>query len=214
MRTTLQVVTAPVEEPVTVQIARRHCRIDQASEDSEIRGMLVSARRMAEGYLSRALLTQTLLWTVRPESMLHPESSRMRGTLQLPRAPVQSITSVIVTDIYGNVTTIEPATLPIPQNTPMQGYLADLDLEPATLRIGPETVLTDGTPFHWARLLHLQVTFVAGYATVAAIPESIRLGVLMMIAHLYEHRGDDDAPPSNAAERLLDLDRLIFLGGQ
>src|ERR1700722_1084879 len=91
MRTTLTVTTPPAGEPTTVEAVKQHCRIDSNADDDLLAGYLTAARVVAEDYLSRALLTQTVLWTARPSSMLHTEQSRLRGTLQLPRAPVQSI---------------------------------------------------------------------------------------------------------------------------
>ena len=52
------------------------------SDDDLLASYLTAARIMAEGYLSRALITQTLLWTVRPSSMLRPAwESPTRWTL-------------------------------------------------------------------------------------------------------------------------------------
>jgi uncharacterized phiE125 gp8 family phage protein len=214
MLTSLQVTTQPEVEPVTVQIARAHCRIDEASDDPQIGGFLTAARIMAEGYLSRVLITQTLLWTIRPQSLLHEERSRLRGELILPRAPVQEILSVTVTDRFGNVTPIQAAALPVPPNTPMVGYIANIALEPGRLRIGPDTPLTGGTLLHWARLDSIQVSFVAGYGDDAEdVPETIRRSILMTTAFLYENRGDAGGEMPKFAEWLLDRHRLQFLGG-
>ena len=214
MLTTIKVTAPPEKQPTTVMIARAHCRIDNASDDALLEGLLIAATEMAEGYLSRALITQTMLWTIRPESMLRPERSHLRAPLILPRAPVQSIASIIVTDRLGDTTTIEPATLPVPTNTPIIGYIADLDLEPARVRIGRDTPLTGGTLLHWARLEHIQVSFIAGYGDDAEdVPETIKQAILLTTAFLYEHRGDAGGEMPKAAEWLLDRHRLQFLGG-
>ena len=59
MRTTLAVTTQPAGEPATVEMVKQHCRIDNNADDDLLAGYLTTARIMAEGYLSRALLTQT-----------------------------------------------------------------------------------------------------------------------------------------------------------
>ena len=87
LQTTLQVTAQPAVEPATVELVRQHCRIDSTADDDLLASYLTAARIMAEGYLSRAMITQTLLWTVRPSSMLRPEQSRLRQPLLLPRAP-------------------------------------------------------------------------------------------------------------------------------
>lgn len=213
MQTTLQVTQQPTAEPVTVQQVRQHCRIDNASDDDLLETYLQSARIMAEGYLSRALLTQTLLWTVRPQEALRPSVSRLGGALSLPRAPVQSIESVSVLDERGNATTIAAATLPIVPPTPLTGYAADLSLEPARLRIGHATILSDGRTLRQATLEYIQVSFVAGYTDPTKVPPNTVNAIMMTTAFLFEHRGDAGGEMPKAAEWLLDHDRLQFLGG-
>ena len=213
MRTTLAVTTQPAGEPATVEMVKQHCRIDNNADDDLLAGYLTTARIMAEGYLSRALLTQTLLWTVRPSSMLRPEEARLHGTLELPRAPVQSIASVTTLDIWGNATTIPDAPLPLTPPATILGYVADLALEPATLSIGRETVLSGGAALHAAQLRQVQISMVAGYGAAADGPAPIVQAIMMTTAFLYEHRGDAGGTLPNAAMWLLDRYRLQFLGG-
>jgi uncharacterized phiE125 gp8 family phage protein len=213
MRTTVKVTTPPDGEPTTVELVKLHCRIDSNADDDLLTGYLTTARTVAEDYLSRALLTQTILWTVRPSSMLHTDQSRLRGTLELPRAPVQSIESVVTLDEWGNETTISPAPLPLVPPAAILGYVADLALEPATLLIGRETVLSGGYPLHATRLQHVQVSMVVGYDSTTDVPMTTVQAVMMITAYFYEHRGDTGETMPEAAMRLLDRTRLQFLGG-
>jgi len=213
MRTTVNVTTPPDGEPTTVALVKQHCRIDSNADDELLAGYLTTARIVAEDYLSRALLTQTILWTVRPTSMLDTKQSRLRGSLQLPRAPVQSIEAVTVMDTWGNETAIPAAILPVVPPAPLIGYLADLDLEPATLLIGRETVLAGGYPLRDTRLRHVQVSMVVGYGAAKDVPVTIIQAIMMTTAFFYEHRGDAGGTMPEAAERLLDRQRLQFLGG-
>ena len=213
MRTTLTVTEEPTAEPVSIEQVKRHCRIDSNADDELLTGYLTAARVMAEGYLSRALLTQTLLWTMRPSSELPRDRLRLHGTLELPRAPVQSILSVTTLDEWGNVTTISPASLPVTPPAVILGYVADLTLEPATLFIGPETVLSGGFMAYRTKLQHLQVSMVAGYGEADDVPSTVIQAIMMTTAFLYEHRGDSAAAMPDAATWLLDRQRLQFLGG-
>ncbi|HEY8685998.1 MAG TPA: head-tail connector protein [Chloroflexota bacterium] len=213
MRTTLAVTVAPDAEPVTVQQVRKHCRIDHASDDDLLASYVQTARIMAEGYLSRVLITQTLLWTVRPESLLRPDWRFVIGPLELPRAPVQSIASVTVLDRWGNSTALAPAILPIVPPTAFTGYIADLSLDPAQLRIGRATPLIDGRQFRDATFENIQISFVAGYGEPAAVPAPISTAIMMGAAFYYENRGDAGAEMPKAFEALLDRYRLQFLGG-
>lgn len=211
MRTTLQVTTPPVGEPVTVAQVKQHCPIDSSADDELLAGYLTAARIMAEGYLSRALLTQTLLWTVRPSSMLRSEKNRLLGPLELPRAPVQAIEAVVTLDEWGNSTTVLAAPSPVTPPAVILGYVADLALEPATLLIG--RVLNGGSPLRDMRLQHLQVSMVAGYGAATDVPATIIQAIMMTTAFLYEHRGDSGGTMPEAAQWLLDRHRLQFFGG-
>jgi uncharacterized phiE125 gp8 family phage protein len=214
LQTTLQVTAPPAVEPATIELVRQHCRIDSSADDNLLASYLTAARVMAEGYLSRALITQTLLWTVRPSSMLRPEQSRLWRPLRLPRAPVQSVVSVSMMDDLGNATTILPATLPVAFPMLVSGYYFDMALEPGTLVIGPSMRMTGGLPMHETRLQYIQVSMIAGYGdTAVAVPIPILQAILLTVAFLYEHRGDDGGDLPRAAEWLLDRYRLQFLGG-
>ena len=228
MRTALTVTTEPNGEPTTVELVKQNCRIDNDADDALLSGYLMAARIVAEDYLSRALLTQTVLWTVRPSSMMHSEQTRLRGPLQLPRAPVQSIVSVTTLDNWGNATAVQRAALPLtppatsaadafqhigPLRGPILGYVADLALEPATLHIGRETVLSGGFAVQDTMLQHIQVSMIVGYGAAANVPATIVHAIMMMTAFLYEHRGDAGGTMPEAPERLLDRSRLQFLGG-
>jgi uncharacterized phiE125 gp8 family phage protein len=212
MLTTLAVTTAPVGEPVTVAQARQHCRIDHASDDDLLAIYIQTARIMAEGYLSRALLTQTLLWTVRPQDQLHPGRSSLGGPLELPRAPVSQFVSLTVLDDRGNTTTVPAAILPIVPPAAFTGYVVDLSLEPARLRIGRDTPLIDGRTLRHARLENIQAAFVAGYGTPDTVPAPICNAILMIVASLYENRGDAGGELPRTAELLLDRYRMSWLG--
>jgi uncharacterized phiE125 gp8 family phage protein len=210
MLSTVKVKTPPAKEPVALEIAKQHCRIDHASDDALIAIYITSARSMVQSYLNRALITQTLTWTLTPEDPLRPADSRLWGNLTLPRSPVSAINSVIATDTYGNVTTIAAAALPIASWATLLGYMADLAHSPAKLVIGGNTVLVDGRSLRGTALQHLQIEFVAGYgADPSFLDPPVANAVLMMVGYLYEHRGDDVAGLPMAVEWLLDPYRVI-----
>ncbi len=212
MLTSLQIVAGPALEPVSVELARRHCRIDQTDDDVLLAGYVRSARTMAELYLSRALITQTLLWTASPRSGTPHWLHHLRGTLELPRAPVQSLASVTVLDERGNSTVIAPASLPIALGTELLGYIADLAQTPARLRIGGGTLLSGGLALRSTAIESLQVQFVAGYgAAPASVPQPIIDAILLTAGFLYEHRGDAGGDLPQAATWLLDPYRLQFV---
>ncbi len=60
----LHVITAPATEPITVDLARRHCRVDADYDDDLIAMYIEGARLEAEAYSNRALFTQHLQFAI------------------------------------------------------------------------------------------------------------------------------------------------------
>lgn len=208
MLSTVQIVSPPAIEPVSIDLVRRHCRIDQGSDDDLLGIYLTAARISVERYLGAALITQTVLWTMTPEDRIWPGSHKLRGVLELPRHPTKSVETVTVLDTRGNSTAIGPATLPIPANACLLGYRLDLAQSPARLTIGLDTVLSDGRWLRHVELENIQVEMIAGYGDNASgIPTTVIQAILLTTAFLYENRGDVGAALPQAAEWLLDFNR-------
>ena len=204
MRSTVKVTVPPAAEPVSLADAKAHLRVDHDADDTRITALITAARRAAEMYLSRALITQTLRWTVTPMDVLRPRGPfRLQHPLTLPRSPAQSISSVVITDETGAATTL---TAP--------AYVADLAQEPGRIAFDLSAVLTGGQTLRSANLQNVQVTFVAGYgADGASVPQTITQAILLTVAMLYENRGDDGGELPQAVQWLLDTDRVMYLGG-
>jgi len=213
MLTTLTVTVPPIAEPVSLDLAKHHARIPHDSDDILIEGYLTSARVMAEAYTGRALLAQTLTWTLQTEDALRPADCHFlyRQPLFLPRSPVQSINSVTVLDLLGNSTLLPPATLPIVPPTLTAGYVVDLALMPASIRFGQASVLDDGRPLRIVNLQHVAIEFIAGYPDQASIPQPILNAILMGTSFLYEHRGDAQVEMPDAMRWLLNPYRLSWV---
>ncbi len=211
METTLAVTAPPLVEPASLDLVRRHCRIDFLDDDDLLAGYLTAARMWAESYLGRCLITQTLRWTLSdradhgawpgiPSALWYAPAAlglpnRLLRPLELPRAPVQAVASVTLRDIDGNDTVVDAGS-----------WSADLTLDPARLRLLPG--------FAGGAVRHTQVAFTAGYGDTAdAVPKPIQQAVLLLTAFLYEHRGDSGGEMPKAAEWLLAPFRVAFFGG-
>lgn len=212
MYSSLRVTTAPAIEPVSLDEAKRHLRLDTDGEDDLIPGFISAAREIAESQLNRALITQTLTWTmsqdppsgalpllpmpllILPVILTAPQV--MNRPLELPRCPVQSIVSVSQADTDGTEHVLTT-----------DDWIADLALDPARLRLNWTTM-----PRY---LQHIQVVFVAGYGDNATdVPEPIRAAIKLLVAWLYEHRGDDAAEIwPKAVDYLLSSRRVFSFGG-
>ncbi len=93
----IKVITAPASEPVTLAEAKLHLKVDGTDEDSLIQTYIQTAREHIEDTCHRALVTQTLEYVISrwPENDL----------LELPRPPLQSVTSIKYKDTTGLVET-------------------------------------------------------------------------------------------------------------
>jgi len=162
----IKVVTAPAVEPVTLVEAKLHCKVDLSTDDDLITALIVAAREEIERRTWRALVTQTL------ELILSDWPGADR--IELPRAPLQSITTVKYKDKDGNETTWAGA-----------NYLAGTDSVPGVLALAwnaswPSVDLYPVEP--------IRIRYVAGYGLAAAVPQSLKQACLLLVAHWYEAR--------------------------
>ena len=168
----LRLVTAPVHEPLFLEVdVKPHLRVDYADDDDYLEGLVRAARvYVEETALSSALVSQT--WELVLDGWPSPP-------LELPKPPLQSVTSITYTDIDGNSAVYDA-----------NSYLVDVDSWPGRL------VLKDGQSWPSARLREIGgvvIRFVAGYGDVVeAVPSPIRQAMLLMIGDWYENR--ENAP--------------------
>ncbi|MGE5553301.1 MAG: head-tail connector protein [Betaproteobacteria bacterium] len=191
----LVLITPPDVEPVTLQEAKAHLRIDGTEEDALITALITAAREYCEACQSRAYLEQT--W----ELVL--DAFPKEAYIELPRPPLRSIVSVKYIDKDGAETTWDPT-----------NYVVDTASQPGRL------VLAYGKtwPAVTLRPAGVRVQYKAGYGTAAsAVPARVRQAMLLLIGHWYEHRetvniGNIVTEIPMAAEALLWQDRVVTFG--
>jgi uncharacterized phiE125 gp8 family phage protein len=157
--------TAPSEEPVTLAEAKMHCRITSSTEDALISAWIIAARGRAENYTGRRVITQTWDWSM---------DAFPCGVVEVPNAPLQSVTEITYTDGAGIEQTLDPA-----------AYQVDAKSDPG--RIAPAAggtwvVASSNT------LNAVTVRFVCGYGLAVDVPNEIRAAMLLHISELNEHR--------------------------
>jgi uncharacterized phiE125 gp8 family phage protein len=163
----LSLVTAPTVEPIDLTLAKLHLKQDVTDDDPLISDYITAARVTVEGTLRRSLITQT--WDYLIDAF--PWSS---DPLELPRPPLQSVTSITYTDSAGNAAV-----------WPASNYQVDIANEPA--RIAP--VVGASWPSVNLRSLNgVVVRIVTGYGLAAAVPWNYRQAMLLLIGHWYENR--------------------------
>lgn len=162
----LTLVSGPAVEPVSVEEARTHLRIDRTDEDPWLVAAIIAARQRMEGFLGRALIHQ--VWEL--------SLDRWPGrALELRPAPLASVTSISYTALDGTEATVAGG-----------DYLADTRATPGRI------VLRDSASWPGGTLREadaIRVRFTAGYgAEAAAVPQLIRSVMLLWVGDLYEHR--------------------------
>lgn len=210
MYASLRIIEAAATEPVTVALARQHCRIDADYDDALVAMYVTTARTWAETWLNRALFTQVLrysvTWAPPPTATpLVPQSlivfplnwpPLVKRPIELPRAPTVSVEQ-IQWGALGDMTVADPG-----------DYDVNLGVEPAYVAVKPQ--LLPRIPQQ-----SMIIDYTSGYdaADPAAVPAPIRSAILLLTAFLYEQRGDagGDMPP--AAKALMWPYRLWTFAG-
>ena len=177
----LQLITAPVAEPLTLAEVKAHLRVDHNDEDDLILIYMLAAREWMEGpsgYLGRALAEQT--WELTIDGFPSDNSE-----IKIPLPPLRNIESVKYDDSAGVEQTLDPTL-----------YFVDTANEPGWL------VTLDGVPWPttMAGVNTVRIRFLAGYQSTANsppdspsdiaanIPFPIRAAMLLIIGTLYENR--------------------------
>lgn len=182
----LKVITAPAIEPVTWEDVTLQLRYDDPDQEiqDQIEGLITAAREWCESYQNRAYITQTL------ELALNKWPCR---EIELPRPPLQSVTSVTYTDSEGNSETWDAS-----------NYLVD-DYDFVGRIVRKRSV--NWPQVRLAEVNGVKVQYVAGYGDAAEdVPQRIRQAIIALATHWFEN-GRCDPPP--AVYALLDMDRVV-----
>ena len=175
---TLRLITPPEIEPITIDELKLHLRLTEIDErdaggteavmeDSLLNSLIKTARQMVENFCG-PLITQS--WEQYENGF--PNGNILR--LWKPR--VQSVTSLIYTDIDDTSTTL------------------DTDYYTTDIINKQRPNITLNYNYSWPIVtLHpvnpIKITFVCGYGDVASdIEEPIKQAILILCGHLYENR--------------------------
>ena len=160
----LQVVTPPVGEPVSLAEAKLHLRVDVDDDDALISSIITAARQAAETVTGRQLMTAR--WKLVLDAF--PACA-----ILVAKCPVQSVTSIQYLDMNGSSLTM-----------PAADYVVDTAYEPA--RITP--VFGKTWPSTLPQIGAVSVTFDAGYGSASSVPEGIKSWIKLRVGSLYAHR--------------------------
>lgn len=177
----LQMNTPPATEPVTLARAKTWLKVETDDEDALITALIGSARARAEWHTGRAFVTQG--WTLWLD--------RPGDCIALPLPPLVSVASVTLYDADDAAHVLAT-----------DQYRVDVP--------GARVIFPGVHPGLRARNA-AAIAFTAGYGDAADVPAPIGSAILLLMAQLYEHRGDHAAPMSDQALALLAPYRAIKL---
>lgn len=157
----------PAEEPVSLEEARSHFRVDSTEEDPLIALFIKSARQHVEQTTGRALITQHWRYTVdRPPSYWEP--------IRLGRSPLISVETFTYVDQSG-----------APTVWASSNYIVD------TSAVNGELTLAYGKSWPPSRYIRnaLTIDFTAGYGSSPDdVPFDLRAAILLIANDLFMNR--------------------------
>lgn len=184
----LKLITPATELAVSLADAKAHLRVDTTDEDALITAYITAAAELAEQTTGRALMPQT--WELTLDAF--PEA------FEITRVPAASITSLKYWDKAGEQQTLGTALY----------TLDDTD----DFGIAYVVPVFGGTwPDTRAQINAVALRYVAGYATGANVPDSIKSWIKLQVGAMYENREAEGAVQTHAlgfADRLLDRYRV------
>lgn len=158
-------ITEPGETPVTVPEAKTHLRVDGTDDDTFILALISAVVAHVEGPNGIGAPVISRQWELTLDGF--------PCQIQIPMTNITSVDSIVYTDTDG-----------VDKTLAASEYQVDLKGDP--VRIEPAYSKT--WPSTRAVLGAVTVTFTAGYATAADVPEDLKAGLKLLLGHWYEHR--------------------------
>lgn len=175
----LQLVTAPSGYVVTLDEAKQHCRVESGFTDDNVylTNLIATATRYVEHeiYGARQLLSATYDL---------PVADWWYDSLELPRPPLSSVTSVKYYDTSGTQQTLDSSNYSVTTSLRQPGWI-------------DQSVAGTWPSYQIGRSYPITVRFVAGYgagvaitatAGASSVPATIRHAILLVIGELYNNR--------------------------
>jgi uncharacterized phiE125 gp8 family phage protein len=164
-------IAAPSAEPVSLDEAKAHLRLDGTAEDALIGALISAARLHVEAATGRALCTQ--VWEEQFDAF--PEDTAF---VELPKPPLSSVQQVAWLDATG---AMQQALLADFQTIAPVGPFA----QPGS--VGPKSGKSWPTGLS-EQPLSARIRFVAGYGDAASVPAPLKAALLLVLGDLYQNR--------------------------
>jgi len=185
----ITIISKPAIEPVTLDEAKAHLKVDTTGDDALIGGLISTARTRVEWHIKRALITQS--WTHWRDDW--PAC----GVLEIPLPPLQAVTSITTYAMNDAASVLDAGTYQV-DTASMPGR--------AALKAGV------APPLDLRALNCAAVAFRAGYGdTGSDVPADLRQAILQIVACHYANRGDISVEPPAEAFALMQAYRVISI---
>lgn len=193
---TLDIITPPAVEPVSLAEAKLHLGVATSLEDTSftadddlIQGLIESARDWCESYCNRAFVYQTLALTCdsfpwgggyfnranRMNPQLNNFLPTQSGVIKLDKPPFVSMTSIDYLNVSGNWQTLSPSIYRVIGGSKNQPRLTT-----APNQLWPATYPT---------MAAVVITWIAGYSADATlVPAGIKAAIKLLVSHWYNNR--------------------------
>lgn len=158
--------TSPASEPVTLAEAKAHLRVTHASEDTLISSLIIAARNYVEGLCNRPLITRTYL--------LKLDRFPGRNEIVLPSGKVSAVSVIRYFDTSNSNITLAST-----------NYVVEGARLPGSVVLAYGISSWPNTRFQ-PGLASVDITYTAGYANAAAVPQALKQAVLMAVAYWYD----------------------------
>jgi uncharacterized phiE125 gp8 family phage protein len=185
--------TTPTAEPVTLEEAKNHLRVDITADDTLIESLILVARNTCEGITNHRFITQT--WDIVMDAF-------PGGDIILPKSlsPLVSVTHIKYTDEDSNQSTFSSG-----------NYAVDIYSDPGRIKLTKDA----NWPSDQLYVINgVEIQVVVGYGTEDAVPQEYKQALLLLLGHWYENReqvtvGEVAREIPMGVEALLWLDRNV-----
>jgi uncharacterized phiE125 gp8 family phage protein len=172
----LALFTAADAELVSLEEAKGHLHVDIDEQDEQIVGYIAAARAHLEGICGRSFLSTVWDHTIDYDWpwILDIEYGRHVRMIELPRAPLSSVTSISYVDGAGATQVLNSSQYVVDGAGAIGRVYQAYDASWPTVRSQPRAIT---------------VRFVAGYGTDPdSVPKPIKQANLLLISHFHEQR--------------------------
>jgi len=170
MRPQYSLTLAPDTEPVNIDQASEHLRVDSSDDIATIEELISVAREYVDSVTGR--VSSVSGWRLIASAWSDLFDPSQTDVFSLYRTPLRSVESIRYYAPAATTLTVLSAS----------NYRAITTMEPGAIQIHGDLPAVDTRPDA------IQIEFTAGYSHPSLAPAVLRHAVKMLVAHLYENR--------------------------